>query len=73
LSCDPSVVSKVQAAADESGAVWPAIFGETIEKRLEILANGTHVINATIADLKQSWSQSLESALHDRTVNEVFA
>ena len=73
LSCDPSVVARIQVAADESGAVWPANFGETTANRFEILADGIHIINEFIAELKQPWSQSLEQTLHDHTANEVLA
>ena len=73
LSCDPSAVAQIQVAADNCGAVWPAIFGETIEGQFEILANGAHVISEPVALLKQPWSSSLESTLHDQTANEVLA
>jgi hypothetical protein len=63
LSCDPSVVAQVQGAADEVGAVWPAIFGETIDDRFQILANGMHIVDEPIATLKKSWVTALPSQL----------
>jgi hypothetical protein len=47
--------------------------GKTIDDRITLLANQTTLIDTTIADLKQPWSQSLEQTLHDQTANEVLA
>jgi hypothetical protein len=54
--------------------------GETVSDRVTItlppgIATGGDgkIINISIADLKQPWSRSLESTLHDHTANEVFA
>jgi len=46
--------------------------GTTGGDSLVIRYNGAE-ISSSIADLKQSWSQSLESTLHDNSANEVFA
>ena len=47
--------------------------GKTTHDKFEIRLNGNRLIETTVADLKEAWSSSLESALHDHTANEVFA
>jgi len=47
--------------------------GKTIADRVDISVAGSMVVHATIDELKQTWSSSLESTLHDQTANEVLA
>jgi phosphoribosylformylglycinamidine synthase subunit PurL len=47
--------------------------GKTINDRVVMFANLKTVIDTTIADLKKTWSSSLENTLHDQTANEVLA
>jgi phosphoribosylformylglycinamidine (FGAM) synthase-like enzyme len=48
---------------DEVGAIWPLDLGETIADRVEINAGGVTLVDATIAELKETWSGTLESQL----------
>jgi phosphoribosylformylglycinamidine synthase len=48
---------------DEASEIWPLDLGETIADRVEINAGGIPLVNATIAELKQTWSGTLESQL----------
>ena len=48
---------------DEAGEIWPLDLGETIADRVEINAGGISLVDTTIAELKQMWSNTLESQL----------
>jgi phosphoribosylformylglycinamidine synthase len=48
---------------DEAGEIWPLDLGETIADRVEINAGGIPLVDTTIAELRQTWSESLESQL----------
>jgi phosphoribosylformylglycinamidine synthase subunit PurL len=49
---------------DEVGDhIWPLDLGETIADRVKIFAGGIPLVDATIAELKQTWSETLESQL----------
>jgi phosphoribosylformylglycinamidine synthase len=48
---------------DEAGDIWPLDLGETIADRVEINAGGIPLVDATIAELKQRWSGTLEEQL----------
>jgi phosphoribosylformylglycinamidine synthase II len=48
---------------DEAGAIWPLDLGETIADRIEMFAGGIPLVDATIAELKQTWSATLETQL----------
>ncbi len=48
---------------DEAGDIWPLDLGETIADRVEIFAGGIPLIDAAIDELKQTWSNTLESHL----------
>jgi phosphoribosylformylglycinamidine synthase len=48
---------------DEAGEIWPLDLGETIADRVEINAGGIPLVDTTIAELKQPWSNTLESQL----------
>jgi phosphoribosylformylglycinamidine (FGAM) synthase-like enzyme len=49
---------------DEAGdAIWPLDLGETIADRVEIFAGGIPLVDATIAELRKTWSETLDSQL----------
>ncbi len=48
---------------DEAGEIWPLDLGETIAERVEINAGGISLVYATLAELKETWSETLESQL----------
>jgi phosphoribosylformylglycinamidine synthase len=48
---------------DEAGDIWPLDLGETITDRVEIHAGGIPLVDTTIAELRQTWSGTLESQL----------
>jgi phosphoribosylformylglycinamidine synthase len=48
---------------DEAGEIWPLDLGETIADRVEINAGGIPLVDTTIAELRETWSESLESQL----------
>jgi len=72
ISCGKEEIGTLRKLAEPHG-VWVNTIGETTDQNFSIDVSGMEVINTTIADLKQSWSQSLEQTLHDHTANEVFA
>jgi phosphoribosylformylglycinamidine synthase len=72
ISCAKDRIEELRKSAEPFG-VWVNVIGETLEGSLRIDVSSQNVINATIADLKQPWSESLEQTLHDHTANEVFA
>ena len=48
---------------DEEGLIWPLDLGETIEADFEIFAGTIPLIQTTVLDIKQGWSQALEVQL----------
>ena len=73
ISCAPSAVAAIAELAGEKYDTIVLPVGETVPEVLEIRTGKSTLISSTITDLKQAWSQSLESTLHDHTANEVFA
>ena len=72
VTCTPSLRKQVEERAKSSGVVcWH--LGKTTTDRFHLAVEGCTIIDTTIADLQQTWSQSLENTLHDRTANEVLA
>jgi len=78
ISCDPRSVEAICALAERYGLNWRNIgsttanafsfsIGHSGESRGELL------IDTTVGELYESWSQSLEQTLHDHTANEVLA
>jgi phosphoribosylformylglycinamidine synthase len=53
---------------DEAGEIWPLDLGETIADRVEINAGAIPLVDTTIAELRQTWSDSLESQLATEVV-----
>ncbi len=53
--------------------IWINQIGQTGTNHLRIDVFEETVINVSVDELKQSWSSSLESTLHDQTANEVLA
>ena len=72
ISYDHADHANIMKAALKHHIIFQDI-GETIEDRITLLANLSAVVDTTIAELKQPWSQSLEQTLHDHTANEVLA
>ncbi len=72
VSCAKDEIGTLRKLAEPFG-IWINVIGETVEERLRIDVSSINFIDTIIADLKQSWSQSLEQTLHDHTANEVFA
>src|SRR5207248_2473018 len=66
LSCDPNKTATIKQIAVEFGLSAEKI-GGTSGDQLAISINGHPVIAAKVADLKQSWSGALQSALHTET------
>jgi phosphoribosylformylglycinamidine synthase len=73
VTCAPEDVESLKTIADEFGFVTPLLLGATGGKRLEVVIGDKSLVSAIIEDLKQPWSSSLESTLHDQTANEVLA
>ena len=73
ITCDVKSRKKIEKIIDEFGELHCEPLGETTSGKFELIFDNQSPIDTTIADLKQSWSQSLESTLHDSTANEVFA
>jgi len=48
---------------DEAGAIWPLDLGETIGDRVEIFAGEVPLVDATLAELKETWATTLELQL----------
>ena len=69
VSCSSENIQSVLDIAKKNGATGFYPIGKTASKIFKVGSQ----IDTTIADLKQLWSSSLESALHDRSANEVFA
>ena len=72
VSCSKDRVEELRKTAEPFG-IWVNVIGETVEGGLRIDVSSVNVVESTIADLKQPWSSSIESALHDNSANEVFA
>ena len=64
LSAKPNRVAEIENLAAESNFTVARI-GTTGGDRLEISVYGDAVVSASVAELRQSWSTSLEAALHD--------
>jgi phosphoribosylformylglycinamidine synthase subunit PurL len=73
VTCDEDKVGKLREIADGFGFVTVIPIGRTVGNHIAISLGDRLLINTTIAELKQPWSQSLESTLHDGTSNEVMA
>jgi phosphoribosylformylglycinamidine synthase len=80
ITCAKEERSRVEEIVFGYSELSANFIGETVSDRVTItlppgIATGGDgkIINISIADLKQPWSRSLESTLHDHTANEVFA
>ncbi|MGC2548262.1 MAG: AIR synthase-related protein, partial [Silvibacterium sp.] len=73
VTCNNNDRQAIQKLIDEYGELYWAPIGTTTSGKFELVFEGHPVIDTTISDLKQCWSQSLESTLHDQTANEVLA
>ena len=73
LTCPRRALEPVQAIVSNAGLGGLQSIGFTIGDSLEISYLGEKLISSTIEDLRQPWSSSLESVLHDQTANEVLA
>jgi phosphoribosylformylglycinamidine synthase subunit PurL len=62
LSCDPTMVSRIQQIAEQYGIVADVI-GETIPGRLEVSIDDSTVVSAQISDLNQAYECALQSIL----------
>jgi phosphoribosylformylglycinamidine synthase II len=69
VSCSPDNTKAVIEVATKHGATGAYAIGITAPTVFRFGGQ----INTTIVDLKQSWSSSLESVLHDNSANEVWA
>jgi len=72
VTCDPASWDRISKLAKEA-EIQCYQFGETRDDRIRICIEGGIVIDCSISDLKQFWSSSLESNLHDQTAAEVLA
>jgi phosphoribosylformylglycinamidine synthase II len=73
ITCPRSSLEQVKAIVSDSGLGGLQGIGITGGDSIEILSVGQNLISAFVGNLKQSWSSSLESTLHDNSANEVFA
>jgi phosphoribosylformylglycinamidine synthase subunit PurL len=64
---------RVLDIAEKEFGLLADIIGTTTPDWVTIFWDKQSSIQATISNLKQPWSSSLESALHDQTANEVLA
>ncbi|MFZ0661697.1 MAG: phosphoribosylformylglycinamidine synthase subunit PurL [Acidobacteriaceae bacterium] len=71
LTCAPENLESVKRIAD--GFVTVVSLGTTGGETLKITVGDRSLISASIEDLKQSWSSSLESKLRDQAADEVLA
>ena len=72
VTCSPGARKHLEELAALGGvSCWH--LGKTTVEKLHFAVEGCTVISTAVPDLKQSWSQSLESTLHDNSANEVFA
>jgi phosphoribosylformylglycinamidine synthase len=72
ITCDEADMTEIEGIAERFGFFVDKL-GNVTDGNFDISVNRVPCINSAIADLKQSWSQSLESTLHDQTANEVLA
>jgi phosphoribosylformylglycinamidine synthase subunit PurL len=73
LTCAGDDFETVKDMVEGYGLITVIPLGITGGTKLDIAIGNRMLISTTIADLKQPWSQSLESALHDHSANEVLA
>ena len=73
ITCDVKSRKRIEKIIDEFDELYCESLGRTTSGKFELIFDHKSPIDTTIADLKQPWSQSLESTLHDNTANEVFA
>jgi len=62
VSCDPDRVARIKEVSAKYG-VAAEVIGETIPEKLEISFDGKTVISVAVAQLRNSYESSLESAL----------
>jgi phosphoribosylformylglycinamidine synthase len=68
VTCSVEDYGMICTFLDEAGEIWPLDLGETIADRVEINAGGVPLVDTTIAELRQTWSESLESQLATEVV-----
>jgi phosphoribosylformylglycinamidine synthase II len=73
LTCAGDDFETVKDMVDGYGFITVIPLGVTGGTKLDIAIGDRTIISATIAELKQPWSQSLEKTLHDQSANEVLA
>jgi len=73
LTCPKTSLQTVKDVVSSAGLGGLTSIGLTSGSDLEVSVQGAKLISAPIDDLKQAWSSSLESNLHDNSANEVFA
>jgi phosphoribosylformylglycinamidine synthase subunit PurL len=72
ITCNEIAIAEIEAVAGEF-RYFADKLGNVTNGNFDVMVNKVSCINSTIADLKQSWSRSLEQALHDNSANEVLA
>jgi phosphoribosylformylglycinamidine synthase II len=73
VTCHPNQIEKVKELADNFGFVTVVPIGQTGGSQVLVRLGDQLLVKASIEELKNSWSSSLESSLHDNSANEVFA
>jgi phosphoribosylformylglycinamidine synthase len=63
VTCSFEDYGMICTLLDEAGEIWPLDLGETIADRVVIHAGGIPLVDTTIAELRQTWSGTLESQL----------
>jgi len=63
VTCAVEAYGFICTFLDEAGDIWPLDLGETIADEVQIYAGGISLIDAGIAELKSTWSETLESQL----------
>jgi phosphoribosylformylglycinamidine synthase len=72
VTCAHDNIDTLRRLAEPFG-IWINKIGQTGGDRLQIDVASNRVIDISIEDLEQPWSEALEDVLHDHTANEVLA
>lgn len=68
ISCSPELYGEVCYLLDEDGSFFTLDIGETILERFEVLAEDDALIDVSLSELKETYSDALESQLVDEVL-----
>ena len=63
ITCSKEVVPQIVAIVEDTNHLRPLSLGVTVADRLQINLGSVTAVDSTIAELREPWSKSLESAL----------